>query len=82
MALITTDEFFFKDFRKSSACFKVVFCLVPAITGIPKLRASSFAEVLSPNIFKVLSLGPTNLIFARLAAEAKEEFSLKKPYPG
>ena len=55
---------------------------MPAITGIFKLEASSFAEVLSPNIFKVLSLGPMNLIFALLAAEAKKEFSLKKPYPG
>ena len=47
-----------------------------------KLKANSLAVVLSPNIFKVFSLGPINLILALLADAAKAEFSLRKPYPG
>ena len=50
--------------------------------GISKLKANSLAVVLSPNIFKVFSLGPINLILALLTDAAKAEFSLRKPYPG
>ena len=56
-----------------------VFLFVPAITGILRLKASSLADVLSPNIFRVFSLGPINLIFALLTEEAKRAFSLKNP---
>ena len=54
-----------------------VFLFVPAITGILRLEASSLAEVLSPNMFKVFSLGPMNLILALFTEEAKRAFSLK-----
>lgn len=39
--------------------------------GISRLKANSLAVVLSPNIFKVFSLGPINLILALLVAAAR-----------
>ena len=67
---------------KAVACLKVTLPLDPSITGIDNFSAKPFASVFSPKIFKTLSEGPINFIFARLAAEANEGFSLKKPYPG
>ena len=76
---MTIEEFFFKPFKKSEACFKDVFPSVPLITGISSFLASSFALVLSPKVLKDFSLGPINFIFAFLVSLAKSGFSLKKP---
>eukprot|EP00962_Isochrysis_galbana_P057632 scaffold30055_cov118-Isochrysis_galbana.AAC.7 len=55
---------------------------VPGTTGTPAAMAATRAVVLSANVFRLATVGPTNVMPASWHACANAGDSDRKPYPG
>ena len=55
---------------------------LPSMTGTPAAMAASLALVLSLNVFKFSTVGPTKVMPASPHALANCGLSLRNPYPG
>ncbi len=79
LALIITEECFFKEEKNFLASLRSISLFEPSTTGTLCFCANSLAFTLSPKSFNVLSSGPIKMRPALFIAEANLGFSLKNP---